>query len=133
MISKSKFGWYFRVAMFALAVAAIAGVTHAQDPVEVSFEVTGTAVPGGTVQATANVTINDGSTLQSYSWMQVGGADVGLSGASTKTVTVMLPAEGVYKEYLIHVLMEPPITEEQLPPNVPVPDGEFVGGLQNRF
>jgi len=133
MISKSKFGWYFRVAMLALAVAAIAGVTHAQDPVEVSFEVTGTAVPGGTVQATANVTINDGSTLQSYSWMQVGGADVGLSGATTKTVTVMLPAEGVYKEYLIHVLMEPPITEEQLPPNVPVPDGEFVGGLQNRF
>ena len=133
MISKSKFGWYFRVAMLALAVAAIAGVTHAQDPVEVSVVVTGTAVPGGTVQATANVTINDGSTLQSYSWMQVGGADVGLSGASTKTVTVMLPAEGVYKEYLIHVLMEPPITEEQLPPNVPLPEGEFPGGLQNRF
>jgi hypothetical protein len=133
MISKSKFGWYFRVAMLALAVAAIAGVTHAQDPVEVSVVVTGTAVPGGTVQATANVTINDGSTLQSYSWMQVGGADVGLSGASTKTVTVMLPVEGVYKEYLIHVLMEPPITEEQLPPNVPLPEGEFPGGLQNRF
>jgi hypothetical protein len=31
------------------------------------------------------------------------------------------------------VLAEPPITEEQLPPNVPLPEGEFPGGLQDRF
>ena len=29
--------------------------------------------------------------------------------------------------------MEPPITEDQLPPNVPLPEGEFPGGLQDRF
>jgi hypothetical protein len=119
--------------MAALAVLAIGAIAHAQDAVEVSFEVTGTAVPGASVQVTANVTINDGSTLQSYSWAQVGGADVGLSGTGSQTVNVSLPSESAYKDYLVHVLMEPPITEEQLPPNVPVPEGEFVSGLQNRF
>jgi hypothetical protein len=122
-----------RVAVMVLAVMSIAAAVHAQDPVEISFEVTGSAVPGGTVQVTANVTINDGSTLQSYSWQQVGGADASLSGTTTKTVTAGLPDRSDYKEYLIHVLMEPPITEEQLPPNVPAPEGEFISGLQNRF
>jgi hypothetical protein len=133
MILKSKIYRNSRVAITVLAVLSIAAAVHAQDPVEISFEATGTAVPGATVQVTANVTINDGSTLQSYSWTQVGGADAVLSGTATKTVTVMLPAEDAYKAYLIHVLMEPPITEEQLPPNVPLPEGEFPGGLQDRF
>jgi hypothetical protein len=31
------------------------------------------------------------------------------------------------------VLSEPPIGPDQLPPNVPVPPGEFPGGIQNRF
>ena len=133
MIQKSNSYLYIRVATMALVVLAVGASAHAQDPVEVSVEVTGTAVPGGTVQATANVTVNDGSTVQSYSWMQVGGVDVVLSGTSSQTVTVTLPAESAYKDYLIHVLMEPPITEEQLPPNVPLPEGEFPGGLQDRF
>jgi hypothetical protein len=110
---------FTRVALAVVAVVSIAATVQGQDPVEVSFEVTGSAVPGGTVQVTANVTINDGSTLQSYSWMQVGGADASLSGTNGQTVTVNLPPRADYKEYLIHVLMEPPITEEQLPPNVP--------------
>ncbi len=133
MISESKIGVYSRVAMMALAVVAIAGATHAQDPVEVSVEVTGTAVPGATVQATANVTINDGSTIQSYSWTQVGGAEAMLSGTAGKSITAALATEDEYKAYLIHVLAEPPITEAQLPPNVPLPEGEFPGGLQDRF
>jgi hypothetical protein len=133
MISKSKIGWYFRTTMLVFAVVAIAGATYAQDPVEVSVDVTGTAVPGGTVQATANVTVNDGSTIQFYSWTQTGGVDVILTGTTSNTVTVKLPGKRAYKEYLIHVLAEPPITEAQFPPNVPVPEGEFVGGLQNRF
>jgi hypothetical protein len=133
MIPKSNQQRCARVAVMVLAALTIAASVQAQDPVEVSVEVTGTAVPGATVQATANVTVNDGSTIQSYSWTQVGGADVGLSGTSSQTVTVTLPGQGAYKDYLIHVLMEPPITEEQLPPNVPVPEGEFPGGLQDRF
>ena len=91
MNPKSTRHWFSRVALTAVAVLAVAGSVGAQDPVEVSFEVTGTAVPGGMVDVTATATINDGSTLQSYSWAQVGGADVGLSGTATKTVTVMLP------------------------------------------
>ncbi len=133
MASRFNHRFLVRVAPVAAAVILMATAGYAQDPVEFDFEVTGTAVPGGTVQIAAEITINDESTLQSYSWMQVGGADVGLSGTTTKTVTVMLPVEGVYKDYLIHVLMEPPITEDQFPPNVPVPEGEFHGGLQDRF
>ena len=45
----------------------------------------------------------------------------------------MLGAESEYKAHLIHVLEEPPIGPDQLPPNVPPPSEEFFGGLQNRF
>ena len=31
------------------------------------------------------------------------------------------------------MLSEPPIGEDELPPNVRVPEGEFPGGLQSRF
>jgi hypothetical protein len=133
MIPKSRIYGYARVALTVLAVVSVAAIVQAQDPVEVSVDVSGIAEPGGSVQATANVTINDGSTVQSTSWMQVGGAEVTLSGTSGQTITVTFPSEQAYKDYLIHVLMEPPITEEQLPPNVPLPEGEFPAGLQNRF
>ena len=56
-----------------------------------------------------------------------------LSGVATDTVTVTLGPVGSYRDELIHVLSEPPIGEEQLPPNVPLPEGEFPGGLQDRF
>jgi len=131
MTPTSKKFWYTRVALTVLTVLSMAAAVDAQ--VEVSVDVTGTAVPGGMVQATADVTVNDGSTIQSYSWSQVGGADAILSGTTSSTVNVTLPAEGAFKDYLIHVLTEPPITEEQLPPNVPMPEGEFPGGLQDRF
>ncbi len=114
---------FVRVALVAIAIVLVAATSPAQ--VTIDFDVTGNAVPGGTVDVTANVTINDDSTLQSYSWTQVGGAEAMLSGTGTKTVTAALGTEADYKAYLIHVLMEPPITEEQLPPNVPLPEGEF--------
>jgi len=122
------------ITMLALAVVDCAASAAAEDDaVTVTFEVTGDAVPGGVVMAAADVVINDGSTLQSVSWTQTGGADAALSGTQTETVTARLGSETAYKEYLIHVLSEPAIGEDQLPPNVPVPEGEFVGGLQNRF
>lgn len=131
MISKFENSGFVKVALVAVAIALVAATAPAQ--VTVSFTVTGDAVPGGTVQVTANVTINDGSTVQSYAWEQVGGAEAMLSGTGSQTVTAALATEDEYKAYLIHVLEEPPITEDQLPPNVPPPEGEFVGGLQDRF
>ena len=122
---------FVRVAVVALAIVAVAATAPAQ--VTVSFDVSGNAVPGGTVDVTATVTATDNSTVQSYSWTQVGGTEAMLSGTGTQTVTAALGTMGDYKAYLIHVLMEPPITEEQLPPNVPLPEGEFPGGLQDRF
>lgn len=118
------------VALLALAVAAYAPVAGAQ--VTVSGEVAGDAVPGGTVTATAVVDIQDGSTVQSYSWSQVYGVEAMLTGADTDSVSVQLGSMAAYKDMLFHVIAEPPISADDLPPNVPVQD-EFFGGLQNRF
>ncbi len=116
----------------ALAWAAVPGFAQ-EDPVEVEFDVAGDAVPGGTVTVTANITINDGSSLQGQTWTQVGGVEAALSGTSSSTVTAVLGTEEEYKEMLLHVLNEPPLSEDQLPPNVPPPEGEFPAGLQSRF
>jgi hypothetical protein len=106
---------------------------YADDPVTVSVEIEGDAMPLGTVTATATIDIMDGSTLEAVTWSHLSGVDAAISGADTDTVTVMLGAESEYKKELIHVLSEPPIGPDQLPPNVPLPDGEFPGGLQDRF
>ncbi|HVN32497.1 MAG TPA: hypothetical protein VMT45_10975 [Thermoanaerobaculaceae bacterium] len=101
--------------------------------VDVKVAVTGTPAFGATVTAKATVTINDASTLQSFLWKQTGGAAAVLSGTTTDTVTAVLAGRGAYRAELITVLAEPPLTAAQLPPNVPVPPGEFPGGLQDRF
>ena len=101
--------------------------------VEVTASVTGEAVPGGTVTATAAVDIRDGSSIQTYSWSQSNSVAVTLSGTDTETVSVTLPDLDTYKAELLTVLREPPISEEELPENVPLPEGEFPGGLQDRF
>ncbi len=118
-------GWMI---LIALGVATV-GLAQEAPPLE--FSESGDAVPGGSVMVTVATT--DGSTIQSVSWEQVSGVEATLSGADSATVTVGLGSEAAYKDYLIHVLEEPPIGEEQLPPNVPPPEGEFHGGLQNRF
>ena len=102
-------------------------------PVEVTVALEGDAVPGGVVTATATVEVRDGSTVLGYTWAQSNSVEVELSGASSQTAMVTLPDAVTYKEELVMALMEPPITEAQLPPNVPVPEGEFPAGLQNRF
>ncbi len=91
------------------------------------------AEPGDTANATANVQIYDGSTIQGYAWTQAAGADAQIAGADTPTVTLTLGSRFQYKEHLFQVLSEPPIAPEQFPPYVPLPSGEFAGGLQNRF
>lgn len=122
------------VAMFlAVALISTVSILQAEDPVTVSVDVSGNEVPGGTVTATATVEINDGSTLQSIAWTQIEGVDAALSGANTATVTVKLGNRGAYKAHLLELLVEPPVTAEQLPPNVQPPPGEFPAGLQNRF
>ncbi len=113
------------VAVFGLAQ----GVSAQEAPLE--FTQTGDAIPGGTVMVTVATT--DGSTISSVAWSQTYGVEAALSGANTAMVTAMLGAESEYKDHLIHVLEEPPIGPDQLPPNVPPPSEEFYGGLQNRF
>ncbi len=119
--------------ILAFALVAFLTTAVAESQVTVTVEVTGEAVPGATVTATATIEVSDGSEVQSIMWIQTGGADAMLSGIATDTLTVTLGSEMSYRDYLIHVLSEPPIGEEQLPPNVPLPEGEFPGGLQDRF
>jgi hypothetical protein len=109
--------------LLCLAPAAIA----ATDPITVAFATTGTPAFGATVSVKATVTINDGSELQSMAWSQAGGATAVLAGTDTDTVSVTLNTRNAYRNFLIEVLGEAPITDEE-------GEGEeFVGGLQNRF
>ncbi len=109
----------------------------AQDPpppVEVDVGISGTTAPSRTVTATAMVTVNDGSTIMSYAWMQTYGVPVTvLSGADTDTFTFRLGTGWDYRADLIHKLSEPAVGAGELPPNVPFPEGEFPGGLQDRY
>jgi len=124
----------------ALFLAILAGgllchaadVQAATDPVTVTVELTGTPAFDVQVQAKAVVTVNDGSALQSVAWSQVKGAPVALFNANTDTVGITLPSRQAYREHLIEVLGEPPISEDALPPNIELGE-HFYGGLQNRF
>jgi hypothetical protein len=98
--------------------------------VEVTVTVDGDAMPGGVVTLTAEV---DEGTIQSIRWSQIGGVAATITPIDASPTDVTLGDEDAYKEELFHVLAEPPIGPDQLPPNVPVPEGEFAGGLQNRF
>jgi hypothetical protein len=122
-------------------ISVIGGITT---PVNVSLiptqsvivnaKVEGTAVPGATLTATATVEVLDGSaTVQGYSWAQSNSAGATIAGANSDTATVTLPEIGAFKDELINVLAEPPIGEDELPSNVELPEGEFPGGLQDRF
>ncbi len=117
----------------AILITAIAGFAFgAGPPVTVTMAVTGDPAPGATVTARATITINDGSTLQSIKWSQVGGVAATLTNTTADTATIALPARKVFREELITALSEQPITDAQLPANVPA-NPDYVGGLQNRF
>ncbi len=116
-----------------IVIAAVFGLTQgvAAQGAPLEFTQTGDAVPGGSVMV--SVATTDGSAIQSVAWSQAYGVEAVLTGAGTSTVTAVLGAESAYRAHLIHVLAEPPIGPDQLPPNVPPPGEEFFGGLQNRF
>ncbi len=107
--------------------------TATDTPVTVTAGVDGDATPNATLTASAEVTICDGSTVQSYAWTQANSVAVAIAGADTASATLTLPDVAAYKGELVTVLAESPITADQLPENVPLPEGEFPGGLQNRF
>lgn len=104
-----------------------------EEDVIITTSMDGSAAPGGTVDVTATVVTCDGSTVDSFAWTIPDEANATLSGENTETVSVALAGAGVFKSTLINHLMEPPIGPDQLPPNVPFPEGEFPAGLQNRF
>ncbi len=121
-----RIGLLLAVVLALLSPAAAAQVT-------VTVDVAGDALPGGMVTATAVVEITDGSALQSFAWTQTGGVPATISGANMQAATVTLGPLATYKDLLFDILVEPPIGEDDLPPNVPPPEGEFPAGLQDRF
>ncbi len=102
-----------------------------QASIEVS--VTGDEVAGGELTATVEIELPPGATVDSITWSQEYGVAAMIANGDTANATVTLGSDNAYKEGLIHILSEPPIGEDQLPPNVPFPEGEFPGGLQDRF
>lgn len=127
---------YGKLTIAAICTAVVllmaAGAHAATPPVVVSVTVEGDPVPGATVKAKATVTINDGSTLQSIRWTQAGGVPVTMTGASTHTVTLVLPGRAAYRDHLAEVLEEPPAAAADLPAYIPLPE-PYEAGLQDRF
>ena len=126
-----RHNWTMSLALLLFLVALIAGAPAVYAEDEITIDVAGDMEPGGTV--TATLVVNDGSTFQSATWTQVEGVEAVLSGTDTQMLTAVLGDEAAYKDELFLHLMEPPITEDQLPPNVELPDGEFPGGLPARW
>jgi hypothetical protein len=121
------------IVLFPLVPTTLDAVLDPVAPVVVNVIVTGDPIPGNTIEAMAEVIILDGSTLGGYAWTQTAGVPVIIDGADTDTALVELGAAGEYKARLFEILAEPPIDPDELPPNVPPPEGEFHGGLQDRF
>ncbi len=117
----------------AIVILGVAGgALAATAPVTVTMAVTGDPAPGTSVSARATITINDGSSLQSIKWSQVGGVTATITNPTIDTATIALPGRRVFRDELMTVLAEPPISDSQLPENVPA-DPAYAGGLQNRF
>lgn len=123
-------GWTIAVAALVLMAA---GATAALAQVSVDVQVDGILAPGRTITLTAVVDLDDGSTVQSVAWNQVGGLDVTIAAPNAMSTNIVLPNRREYREYLVHVHEEPPVTADQLPENVPFPEGEFHGGTPDRF
>ena len=107
--------------------------TTTQASLGVSITIDGEAVPGAALDASAEVVLPPGCSISSIAWTQTSGAPAAIADGDTADATITLPPAGDYKAQLIERLENPPITAEQLPPNVPLPEGEFPGGLPDRF
>lgn len=122
-----------RTALITVLCAAVfVSGALAAGPPTVTVAVTGSAVPGATVSAKATVKINDGSVLQSITWVQSGGPAITFTGGTTDTITTTLPDRKTFRARLIEVLEEPPVAAKDLPANVPLP-ATWENGLQDRF
>jgi len=122
-----------RTYVLALCCAAVllATVPAFAAAVSATVSVTGTPIPGATVNAKANLTITDGSTLQSITWRQTGGVAVTLANTTGDTAGITFPALEVYREKLIDVMETTPLAENLQPAYFP--EREYEGGLQDRW
>jgi len=102
-------------------------------PVRVTAVVSGEAIPGASLTASAKVEIFDGSVVESYAWSQTNSVAVGIDPPDQANTTITLASRASYKEEIVAALEEPPIGEDELPPNVELPESGSVGGIPNRF
>src|SRR4051794_38108618 len=131
-MEKSRHHHHLTLALIAaILIAGIASLTFAASPpVTVTMSVSGDPAPGATVTAKAKVVINDGSTLQGITWTQTGGIKAILGGNTSDTIAVALPGRKLFREELMTVLEEAPITDAQRPANMPA-SLAYEGGLQD--
>ena len=117
--------------------ATLNAVLTADARVVVTASVSNGAGPGGVVTATGDFTILDGSSLSPPGtvWTYTGdGVAPVISDANSKTTQVTLGAEADYKDHLIQVLKDPPITAADLPPDLNLqPINQIQKGLQDRY
>jgi hypothetical protein len=103
-------------------------------PVILTAGVTGTAEPGAELEAEGSYIILDGSSFVTSFWSQgtEGVPPVQVEG-DANPATVTLDQVDVYAASLIQVLKEPPITTDDLPPDLELqPINEIQKGLQDR-
>ena len=96
------------------SVSVLAGASETVDlaldptsPVVVSAGANQTAAPGDSVSLTATADLMDGSTSATYTWTQLSGAPVELSGADTATASFTLAGADVYKARIAQYGMQP--------------------------
>ena len=130
MFRKDSLNRWLGLAIFLVAVLAWFVPAGQAQTVEVTVVVDGVAVPGASLTATANIVIQDGSTFQSISWTQTGGAAASINPAAANPTTVTLAAESVFKDHLFQVISEPPIGPDQLPPTSPHRRKNFPEGFR---
>jgi len=100
-------------------------------PVVVTADASGSAEPDATLTLDGSCMPMDGSAILGQEWVQTEGTLAVIDDFMQASTTVTLASLSAYKDDLIHQLKEPVITEDQLPPNVPPPEGEAVGSLRD--
>ncbi len=121
-----------RVVLLGALVALLAvSAAYAQGNVLVDAKVTGTTGFGKAVRGTVAIQIKDGSRLRSVTWTQIAGATARLIPQKGNAVRVKLGDEATYRKAFVDVLEEAPVA--MAPPNIPVTQAGFFGGLQDRW
>ena len=103
--------------------------------VVVTPTVSGNPAPDASLTLNSSCTPMDGSTIQGQTWSQTEGVPATIDGS-----TLTLGSVGAYKVAMIDALAEPPITADQLPPELadrfPALEGDpsdFGHGLQDQW